>query len=240
MSLSWTADGYWLTRTGFPARARAHLPDRVRQRRRTNSSRCSASADCCPYRRGCGKCRFANRPACSISRRRTGRSRRRRGWAWSLSVLVVAGCRRPLFVVAVGGGLGRDVGALPFVRQCRPDVLWLRMGIDSAGGGVLRDLPRQRARPRRTWITIVLLRWLCFRVMFGAGLIKLRGDPCWRDMTCLDYHYETQPMPNPLSWYFHWGPHGRITRGCGSTTLRNWWCRSAIFCRSRSRRSPRS
>src|SRR5215471_11683816 len=55
-------------------------------------------------------------------------------------------------------------------------------------------------------VMIVLLRWLCFRVMFGAGLIKLRGDPCWRDMTCLDYHYETQPMPNPLSWYFHWGP----------------------------------
>src|SRR5262249_36502000 len=21
--------------------------------------------------------------------------------------------------------------------------------------------------------------------------------------TCLDYHHETQPMPNPLSWYFH-------------------------------------
>jgi Lipase maturation factor len=55
-------------------------------------------------------------------------------------------------------------------------------------------------------LPIILLRWLCFRVMFGAGLIKLRGDPCWRDMTCLDYHYETQPMPNPLSWYFHWGP----------------------------------
>ncbi len=55
-------------------------------------------------------------------------------------------------------------------------------------------------------IGILLIRWLCFRVMFGAGLIKLRGDPCWHDMTCLDYHYETQPMPNPLSWYFHWGP----------------------------------
>jgi hypothetical protein len=53
---------------------------------------------------------------------------------------------------------------------------------------------------------IFLLRWLCFRVMFGAGLIKLRGDECWRDMTCLDYHYETQPMPNPLSWFLHWGP----------------------------------
>jgi hypothetical protein len=50
---------------------------------------------------------------------------------------------------------------------------------------------------------IILLRWLLFRVEFGAGLIKLRGDPCWRRLTCLDYHHETQPMPNPLSWWFH-------------------------------------
>jgi hypothetical protein len=42
--------------------------------------------------------------------------------------------------------------------------------------------------------------------MFGAGMIKLRGDPCWRDLSCLDYYYETQPMPNPTSWFFHWGP----------------------------------
>jgi hypothetical protein len=48
-----------------------------------------------------------------------------------------------------------------------------------------------------------LLRWLLFRLEFGAGLIKIRGDPCWRDLTCLFYHHETQPMPNPLSWYFH-------------------------------------
>jgi len=56
-------------------------------------------------------------------------------------------------------------------------------------------------------IPIWLFRWLLFRIMFGAGLIKLRGDPCWRDLTCLNYYYETQPMPNPLSWYFHWAPH---------------------------------
>jgi len=51
-----------------------------------------------------------------------------------------------------------------------------------------------------------LWAWMLFRVMFGAGLIKLRGDPCWRDLTCLDYYFETQPIPNPLSWYFHWLP----------------------------------
>jgi hypothetical protein len=48
-----------------------------------------------------------------------------------------------------------------------------------------------------------LARWLLFRVEFGAGLIKLRGDRCWRDLSCLDYHHETQPMPGPLSWVFH-------------------------------------
>jgi hypothetical protein len=50
---------------------------------------------------------------------------------------------------------------------------------------------------------IWLLRWLTFRMMFGAGMIKIRGDECWRNLTCLIYHFETQPLPNPLTWYFH-------------------------------------
>jgi len=51
-----------------------------------------------------------------------------------------------------------------------------------------------------------MYRWLVFRLMFGAGLIKIRGDACWRDLTCLNYYFETEPIPNPLSWYFHWLP----------------------------------
>ncbi|PAZ17328.1 hypothetical protein CLM62_02790 [Streptomyces sp. SA15] len=52
-------------------------------------------------------------------------------------------------------------------------------------------------------LVLLLLRWLLFRLEFGAGLIKLRTDRCWRDLTCLYYHHETQPMPGPLSWFFH-------------------------------------
>src|SRR6266566_19712 len=52
-----------------------------------------------------------------------------------------------------------------------------------------------------------LFRWLGFRIMIGAGLIKLRGDSCWCDLTCLYYHYETQPIPNPISRYLHFSPH---------------------------------
>jgi len=55
-------------------------------------------------------------------------------------------------------------------------------------------------------VVIWLLRWLLFRVLFGAGLIKLRGDPCWRDLTCLVHHYETQPVPSPASWWLHQAP----------------------------------
>jgi lipase maturation factor len=57
-----------------------------------------------------------------------------------------------------------------------------------------------------SFLVILLFNWLLFRLMFGAGLIKIRGDTCWHDLTCLQYHYETQPMPNPFSWYFHWMP----------------------------------
>ncbi|HEX2521152.1 MAG TPA: lipase maturation factor family protein, partial [Terriglobia bacterium] len=66
-----------------------------------------------------------------------------------------------------------------------------------------------RPFPRRPPPTAViwLFRWLIFRVMLGAGLIKLRGDSCWRDLTCLYYHYETQPIPNPLSSLLHFMPH---------------------------------
>ena len=49
-------------------------------------------------------------------------------------------------------------------------------------------------------------RWLIFRIMIGAGLIKIRGDQCWRDLTCMNYHYETQPVPNPIAFYLHKSP----------------------------------
>ncbi len=64
----------------------------------------------------------------------------------------------------------------------------------------LARFPRHTPTP---WVCIWGLRWLLFRIMIGAGMIKIRGDECWRDLTCMNYHYQTQPVPNPLSVYFH-------------------------------------
>jgi hypothetical protein len=60
---------------------------------------------------------------------------------------------------------------------------------------------------------IVLFRILIAKIMLGAGLIKLRGDDWWRDLTALNYFFETQPIPNPLSVYFHRMPHGFLEFG---------------------------
>jgi hypothetical protein len=54
---------------------------------------------------------------------------------------------------------------------------------------------------------IILFRWLIFRIMLGAGMIKFRGDATWRNATALYYYFETQPIPGPLSRWFHFLPH---------------------------------
>ncbi len=53
---------------------------------------------------------------------------------------------------------------------------------------------------------IIALLWLTARINLGSGLIKLKADKCWKKLTCLNHHFETQPIPNPLSRYFHFLP----------------------------------
>ncbi len=51
---------------------------------------------------------------------------------------------------------------------------------------------------------IFLLRWLLFRVMFASAVMKLTsGDPTWRSLTALNFHYQTQPLPMWTAWYAH-------------------------------------
>jgi hypothetical protein len=82
------------------------------------------------------------------------------------------------------------------------DALLLETGLLAiffAPGGVR---PGVAGEPPR--LVLWLLRWLLFRLMFGSGLVKLAsGDPTWRSLAALDYHYWTQPLPTWLGWYAH-------------------------------------
>jgi hypothetical protein len=78
-----------------------------------------------------------------------------------------------------------------------------------------RPFPRRPPPSPVIW----LFRWLIFRMMLGSGLIKIRGDPVWRDFTALYYHFETQPIPNPLSRWFHFLPRIILRIGVGFNYL---------------------
>ena len=58
------------------------------------------------------------------------------------------------------------------------------------------------------WVAKIGYRWLITRIMIGAGLIKVRGDKCWTDFSCMDYFFETQPNPSPVSYFAHHAPRG--------------------------------
>ena len=77
--------------------------------------------------------------------------------------------------------------------------------------------PLLDARPfpaRATPVPVIFLfRWLIVRIMLGSALIKLRGDSCWTDLTALYYFFETQPIPNPISVWFHFLPHALLQFG---------------------------
>jgi predicted DCC family thiol-disulfide oxidoreductase YuxK len=65
-------------------------------------------------------------------------------------------------------------------------------------------LPRAFRAVAPSRLVVGLLRWLLFRLMFQSGCVKLlSGDPAWRSLTALPYHYETQPLPTWLGWYAH-------------------------------------
>jgi hypothetical protein len=67
---------------------------------------------------------------------------------------------------------------------------------------VLRLRPGQ-ARPP-SLVVLWLFRWLLFRLMFSSGIVKLAsGDETWRNLTALQFHYETQPLPTWIGWYVH-------------------------------------
>lgn len=57
-------------------------------------------------------------------------------------------------------------------------------------------------------LPLLLFHWLLFRLMFLSGLVKfLSPEPnTWRDLTALNFHFFTQPLPPWTAWYFHHFP----------------------------------
>ncbi len=81
------------------------------------------------------------------------------------------------------------------------DILLLEAGFLALFFAPWRWTLRRRKHERVPAIGLFLLKLLLFKLMFMSGVVKLTaGDDCWWNLTALDYHYWTQPLPTPLAW----------------------------------------
>jgi len=92
------------------------------------------------------------------------------------------------------------------------DSLLLETGFLAALVAPLRQPPHHKQAPQgrlvgaspHEGLPFWLVRWLLFRLMFASGVVKLTSRcPAWWGLTALTYHYETQCLPTPASWFAH-------------------------------------
>lgn len=68
-------------------------------------------------------------------------------------------------------------------------------------------------------IGLFLAKALLFKIMFMSGMVKLTsGDPSWLNLTALDYHYWTQPLPTALAWFSDKNPEW-VKKACVAVAL---------------------
>ena len=120
------------------------------------------------------------------------------------SILIITGYLRPL------GALLAWLCWLSFVNigqdflSFQWDTLLLEVGFLL----IFAEKPGLLPRPPGLDIPPLLIRlaltFLLFRLIFSSGIVKLlSGDPTWPNLSAMTYHFETQPIPNPLSWFIH-------------------------------------
>ena len=61
--------------------------------------------------------------------------------------------------------------------------------------------PSRQQEPPVSRAGLFLLKLLLFKLVLMSGVVKLTsGDASWRNLTALDYHYWSQPLPTVFGW----------------------------------------
>ncbi len=120
-----------------------------------------------------------------------------------LSLVLIAGFFPPLALAGLWGLYLSLVSVGQVFLSFQWDVLLLEVGLLAIFFAPLqiRDTLSLASPPSVPFLWF--LRWLLFRLMFASGFVKLASDEVWRNLTALNFHYETQPLPTSIGWYVH-------------------------------------
>ncbi len=120
-----------------------------------------------------------------------------------LSLVLITGFFPPLALAGLWGLYLSLVSVGQVFLSFQWDVLLLEVGLLAIFFAPLqiRDTLSLASLPSVPFLW--LLRWLLFRLMFASGFVKLASDEVWRNLTALNFHYETQPLPTSIGWYVH-------------------------------------
>jgi len=150
------------------------------------------------------------------------------GMPWMLPSMawIFGASNSSLGFLALAGLIASTLLALGFLRPLSAALAWLcwlsfvNIGQDFLSfqwdtllleaGFLVIFLEKPGLLPTTPWrdvppaILRIAVWFLIFRLMLSSGLVKLfSGDPAWSDLSAMSYHFFTQPIPNPLSWFAH-------------------------------------
>ncbi len=87
------------------------------------------------------------------------------------------------------------------------DILLIEVGFFSIFFAPWQIWPTRASESHPSRAAIFLLKLLLFKLMFMSGVVKLTcGEGSWWDLTALDYHYWSQPLPTVLGWWADQSP----------------------------------
>src|SRR5438477_9442734 len=129
------------------------------------------------------------------------------GGGVALSLLLIFGIAPALSLIAlVVFYLSLTIAGQTFL-SFQWDTLLIETGFLSIFLAPWRLWSKSRNDPPVSRAGLFLLKLLLFKLMLMSGVVKLTsGDDSWFDLTALDYHYWSQPLPTALGWWADQSP----------------------------------
>ncbi|PRP85965.1 hypothetical protein PROFUN_06087 [Planoprotostelium fungivorum] len=116
------------------------------------------------------------------------------------SLLIVFGMHHALFFLACGAAYLTVVNMGQTFLSFQWDIILLEVTPLAALYCNLIPGKRGASMTIPSW----MIRWLLFRLMFQAGVVKIQsGDATWTELRATEYHFATQCLPTAAAWFVH-------------------------------------